>query len=237
MILVLAATLSAQPAAPKSDERVQVELKNGSAIIGVAPAGRFQERMGRYGYEEVADKSHRRTGIRVWYYRETDGFIFLPYRSVSKVTRLGELTSDESRALRKAIATAEASRSNRPAKVVPTDPGVKDPAGFGAGAQGGLTTMDRKLLREFPPAEGWGAERFGEIQRKKIVLDIQPRGAEKRFVKVYSQWEKALRRLTESKRAGKPGGAGKRLDPSKRPPQRQKPKPGEGKRKLGGLRG
>jgi hypothetical protein len=187
------------PETLQRDERVQVDLKNGSIIMGIAAQGRLCERIGRRGYEVVEDTGVRSSGIRIWYFKNQDGFIFLPYRSIEKVTRIGALTDDDSRILRSAIAKAEASRratatpttlSGTPGMGTPLEPLAETPT---------LTEAEMALLKEFPPEDGWGSERFGEIQRKKIVMGIMPQGAELRFLDVFPAWEQALRTRNAAK--------------------------------------
>jgi hypothetical protein len=48
------------------------------------------------------------------------------------------------------------------------------------------------LLQEFPPADGWGAERKAEILRRKVAIGAAPAANEKRFMEVFDDWQKAV---------------------------------------------
>lgn len=190
-LMLLASTASAQKT-KRPDLRVQVELKNGSALIGVAQHGRLVERLHRGGYVATEQKSSRRAGIRVWYFRNQRGFIFVPYRNISKVTELGVLTADDTVALKAAVRQAEQSR--KVAKPLVPVKSVDPKSDKPDDAPTPLSEEERRLLEEFPPSKGWSAERFGEIQRKKIVLKRQPTVGEKKFVKNFEAWDRAQKK-------------------------------------------
>lgn len=54
------------------------------------------------------------------------------------------------------------------------------------------------LLQEFPPADGWSAERKAEIVRKKVAVGAAPSEQEKRFLEVFDDWQKAVTRFLGS---------------------------------------
>lgn len=70
---------------------------------------------------------------------------------------------------------------SKPAKSVSTKPSK-------APEQAKTTTAKRDLLAIYPPSEGWGPEKFGDIVRKRIVIHIQPFGKDKTFLKDYDAW-------------------------------------------------
>src|SRR5688572_26758073 len=100
-LLFIAAVVVAQEQSSKEprDERVQVLLKNGHSMIGIAKAGVRTERLVRGNFKPGTDATDRGSGIRVWYYQDLDGYIFLESRSLERVDVLGTLTPEESRAL------------------------------------------------------------------------------------------------------------------------------------------
>lgn len=188
-ILGLLSWAAAQDSATAPDLRVQVALKNGSSIVGIAPGGCLSERPSRAGYESCPDREERKSGIRIWYYRNLDGFIFLPHKTVGDVKVLNALDPAESKILRDAAARARkepkaAGRSEEPRE---------------AAAPGDLSAEEAGLLKLFPPDRGWSPDRYGEIQRRRIVNDVQPTGEEARFVESYAAWEKALKRSLAAK--------------------------------------
>lgn len=50
---------------------------------------------------------------------------------------------------------------------------------------------EQDLLEMYPPGEGWGPARFGEIVRKRVVLGLQPFGKDETFLKDYDAWRDA----------------------------------------------
>jgi hypothetical protein len=194
--LFIRATAQEGAAPPSADLRIQVNLKNGASIVGIAPGGCLSERAGRTGYETTDDRSDRRSGVRVWYYRNLDGFLFLSFRTIEEIKILNALNPKESRILREAAARAR-KPSDRRAQ------GAESPGGEKMRAEqpaaGESSAEDAAVLKEFPPEQGWSAERYGEIQRRRIVNDVQPTGEEARFVEVFSAWERAVRKLAPPK--------------------------------------
>lgn len=49
----------------------------------------------------------------------------------------------------------------------------------------------RKLLKEFPPDEGWGEDKLRSIREEWILKDLPPNAKEGRFVTIYDEWKKA----------------------------------------------
>ncbi|MCD6405784.1 MAG: hypothetical protein J7M19_08150 [Planctomycetes bacterium] len=50
---------------------------------------------------------------------------------------------------------------------------------------------ERDLLAIYPPAQGWGPEKLGDIVRKRVVVHIQPSGKDRTFLKDYDAWREA----------------------------------------------
>jgi hypothetical protein len=46
-------------------------------------------------------------------------------------------------------------------------------------------------LATYPPKEGWGPKRLGEIVRKAVVLHLEPAGKDKTFMRDYEAWKTA----------------------------------------------
>lgn len=211
------------------DLRVHAQLNNGHSIIGVALGSRLSEKSTRRGYSPTEDRKHRKSGVRVWYYRNLDGFIFLPHKTVEKLEVLGKLSSADSRALRTAVsaarkARASAAKAKAEAAKAKAKPGGEPGEKPGEGGGDVLTSAEQALLKEFPPDKGWSAERFGEIQRRKIVLHINPSSQEQKFIEVFQDWAKAHKKWQRMKDA-----------PAKPTPPTEKPgnKPSDAPKKKG----
>src|SRR5262245_2541812 len=103
-VVSASALLAQSPAVDRrvtlTDLRIQASLKNGATIVGIAPGGCLAERLSQRGYEAADDVSDRKTGVRIWYYRNMDGFLFVPYRTVKDLEILGALEPIESKVLR-----------------------------------------------------------------------------------------------------------------------------------------
>jgi len=209
LLLLLPGLDSGVPTGEEPDLRVQVDLKNGSSISGVARGGVMLERKTRRGYYRTKDKSDRRSGIRIWHYRNTNGFIFITYRRIKGVRILGKLSREESLALRRA------------AEKVEKEPSVSVSRGKEGEAQpldlSGLEASERDLLVEFDPRRGWGATRYGEIQRRRIILGYEPTKREERFCDVFMEWHAAFKKWSTTKRAASKGKTKQKQEERKAP--------------------
>ena len=72
-------------------------------------------------------------------------------------------------------------------------------------AQKALTREERVLLglvAEFPPERGWGEKRIKEIDRRWMIMDLQPTESEKRFKTFFPQWRRgvALKKKLEAEK-------------------------------------
>jgi hypothetical protein len=173
------------------DLRVQVKLNNGAFITGIAKEGRLIERLKRGGFRTLADKKDPHSGIRVWNYRRTIGYIFLKYRTVEVVKVLGVLTQEEKRLLEESLARAAEVRRSK----------SRTGADGGSVKLEGLTKSEHGLLKKFDPGKGWSPERFGEIQRRRIVLNQKPSRKEEEFCDVYTEWESAFKKWSLARQA------------------------------------
>jgi hypothetical protein len=196
--LVIASFLAAQdaPSQEPRDERVQVLLKNGHSMIGIAKAGVRCERLVRGNFKPCSDLADRSAGVRVWYYQDLDGYIFLDSRVLERIEVLGKLTPEESRALADAIAMAHRSRivqlpTSRPAARGEDGTGSRPAPVVDPNA---LTSDERALLERFPPEKGWSPEKFGELQRRKIVLHVAPSKEEQSFVDRFPDFQTAWKK-------------------------------------------
>lgn len=198
----VAAAQDSKPAAVAADERVAVTLKNGESLLGVAPKGVKNERLVAGRFLASKDPSEPKTGIRVWYYRDLDGYVFLEHRQIERIEVLGKLTAEQSRELAEAIGTArrgadEARRlaNAKRAESRPAPPEEGDEPAPTPAKPEGLTDDEKALLADYPPEEGWSAEKFGELKRRSIVLDIYPTAKERGFIDRFAEWQKAQAKL------------------------------------------
>ena len=121
------------------------------AVFERTVEGRLVEVRVRGFFKTAEDAKSPRAGIRVFYYRNANGFIFLPYRTIKEVVVLGKLTKEQKEALETAVAASERAAARGRKKTV--DGSTPKPE------LSGLTEKERELLTKFDPAKGWSAER------------------------------------------------------------------------------
>ncbi|MFH0963358.1 MAG: hypothetical protein V2A58_05030 [Planctomycetota bacterium] len=79
-----------------------------------------------------------------------------------------------------------------------------------------LTDRERELLAlvdEFPPGPDWSDERYVEIARRDLILDLRPTRRELRFREVYPDWIEGKSLAVRLARGETPGAWQKTLDP------------------------
>src|SRR5262249_58908311 len=115
-----------------------------------------------------------------------------------RVDVLGKLSNEESRALSDAVAAARGARvqfaavtSSRPSKkdgetASESRPEKKDGTSY--------TAQEKALLDRFPPDKGWNPEKFGELQRRKIVLHVNPTTDEQAFIDEFPTFQGAWKK-------------------------------------------
>jgi hypothetical protein len=198
-LLVSASLVCAQGTSDQGprDERVQVLLKNGHSLIGIAKSGVRCERLVRGKFQSCSNPQERAAGIRVWYYQDLDGYIFLETRQLERVEVLGTLSAEESRALFDAVAAAHGSRVQRDPAPVAADrrpDGGPDSRPAPAPEVSGFTAEEKAIVDRFPPDKGWSPEKFGELQRRKIVLHVNPTAEEQAFIDAFPTFQVAWRK-------------------------------------------
>ena len=217
-IVLLVATGRAQDSRPgpvrPADERVLVTLKNGETLTGVAPQGIKIERLVGGRFLPSKDVRELKAGIRVWYYRDLDGYLFLEHRQVASVEVLDRLTPEQSKELSDAMAAGRRGRDDarraatlarRAAESRPTPEEGDEPAPKPE-APKPLSETDMAVLAQFPPEEGWTPEKFGELKRRSIVLHVYPNANEQAFLDGFETWRGAFERwsaLEAAKEAAK----------------------------------
>ncbi len=220
----------------RANVRVTVRLNNGSRLRGVVKDGRFIERLDEREFVE-ARKPGPNSGLRLWYYDDTNSYIFLPYRSVKKY-RIGErLTDAEVQAIAKRIdeqrKKAESKRDNYLAKKAAAEEarrraregnGAETPAKPEVEQESQLTADQRALLAEFPPEQGWGLDRLQSIEKRKVTVGVFPSKSEQRFIDNFSMWNQAYELQQAEKEAVTPKPTPK---PTDKPTDKPAPKPAQ----------
>lgn len=202
-------TLTAEVEAPApspetTNVAVEVWLETGAVFTGVAMNGKVAEKTVGPGWTDVLGnpKDDVSSGIRLWYYRNLDGFVFLNHRYIDKVVVGKKLTESEMIALK--------------TKVAEIRTGSKAPTKDGTAAKQGYASLDageKKLIDEFPPASGYSIERYEAVQRDFVTKGTKPTPDEDKWIEVYPDWVKSYRKY-----AGLPdpsGDVAKQKAPSK----------------------
>jgi hypothetical protein len=91
----------------QSHVRVRVKLRNGERLEGVVKNGRFVERPA--GLEFIrSDMKVKGSGIRIFFYNGTSGYIFIPYRSIKSYRVLQRLSELEVKSIHDEMRAKEA---------------------------------------------------------------------------------------------------------------------------------
>ena len=192
---------------PSGHVAVEVILKNGATFNGVAVKDRMVEKCVRHQYRKIAKekKGSFGSGIRVWYYDDLIGFLFLPYRQIESVEVGAEYTVHDLERLKDEI--KERVRKKNEARLA-----AKRKAEAEKSKETEVTEV-HPLLKEYPPSEGFTAARYEEIQRKAVVEGYEPTAKEKAWGEVFPDWLAASKaeeaKKTEKKAAEKKGASPK----------------------------
>jgi hypothetical protein len=185
--------------------RVTVKLRNNHRMSGVVKNGRFVEKV--HGLDFVpSDLQTPGAGIRVWYYDNTDSYIFLPFEAIASYKIGARLTEvqlkqieDSIEKKRRDIDQSRVAATQKRQAEEGREAAEKAEAKKTAAAQQaeGQKKKEeerlRKLLAEFPPEQGWGADKLAEIEKRKIVLGVFPDDRSRRFTEVFDDWQEAVR--------------------------------------------
>ncbi|HHI80656.1 MAG TPA: hypothetical protein ENK02_11830 [Planctomycetes bacterium] len=189
----------------KRNVKVRVRLRNGESLIGVVKEGRFVEKV--RGLEFVpADIRTKGAGIRLWYYDNTDGYIFLPYTMIRTYKILKELTGVEIKAIRDRILERRRKASELAKKRLMELKRREQELLKNKNASKKLDKLAKNLkeeekkrkeeerllalIQEFPPDKGWGPKKIEEIRIRKVAIGAFPDAKSKRFVEVFEDWVK-----------------------------------------------
>ncbi len=223
--LFVCLSLMSQDIAPNervgTDWEVEVTLSSGSKISGIVIANHFIEKA-KYGhvYQEISNINEPGAGVRVWYVRENPGFVFISYKDITSIKKLGRVSTQRREQLENAIRTRidQTTRSSqeqeeklRQAGIVLTEEDeqfrenkrnreIEELARAKinrSAIMSRLSAQAQNLLIEFPEEQGWSAEMYEKI--KPRVLRAKGRSeyrglpiSYRRFYENYEQWAIAI---------------------------------------------
>jgi len=179
---------------------VRVKLKNGNRLKGVVKNGRFVELHDGIDFVSAVNIDDKRAGMRIWYSVGTTSYVFLRYEQIEHYSIGTKLSDAQVKALEMKLAQElsdtqenyrrmqEARRQRIAAKIKLEEKGevgkIDDPD-----APPDLKVAQLKLLQEFPPIEGWGAEKIARLKLRRITLGVYPNEKERRFEKIFESWK------------------------------------------------
>ncbi len=210
---------------------VRVKLKNGSKLAGVVKNERLVELPDSLDFVK-AEIDAPGAGLRIWYYDNTNSYIFLRYEDIQSYRIDGRLTEVEIRAIETRIEEARKSaEQQRQEQIQRARAGAEgetpkeDPAAIQKAAEDKerLAAEDQllQLLTEFPPEQGWGESRARQIEARKITVGVYPDPKSKRFLDIFSDWQKAL--AIRERRAAEAAEKEQTPPPPPQPPQEHVP--------------
>lgn len=228
----------------RTHSRVRVKLRNEEMMTGVVRDGLFVERPA--GLEFVrAEMKQPGAGLRLWYYNQTDGYIFIPYTMIKTYRVLQRLTDVEVKEIRDLIVEREkralAEGARRKEKLQERRRQQREDQETSKKLEKLAEELEAdekrkqeekrllKLVDEFPPAEGWGAARIRELNLRRLTIKVFPNARERRFIEVFEDWKKGHEIwLKKQKDAGQGGEKGQRRDVAEPAPGQPTPKPDSG---------
>jgi len=224
----------------QSHIQVKVTLRNGEIMRGIVKNGLFVEKPTRLEFVR-SEMQVAGAGIRLWYYDDTSGYIFLPYRTIKSYKIIRKMTDLEVADLHNRMLAkkteAEDEVKKRAAildeKIRKLDEqiqGKKDKAKTEADLARAKAEAEQEkrlkaLLDEFPPEEGWGLDKAKEIRMRFLNLGLNPNEKEKRFLDMLEDWKTAFERYGEERAELKGGPAPKPKSDDGGVEVEQKPEP------------
>lgn len=177
---------------------VKVVLKNNSDIQGVVLGDRFIEAI-TYGgiYEETDNFRTKGAGIRLWYVRNSPGFVFVPYKEIVKVIKSGRLALQARAAIEEKVRQklAEAKTFNEEERKLRDEKRKEGMIGITEEEEKAMSDAallqkvskveilkklpieKRMFLERYPPEEGWGIEKYQKLRTRLLAgrQDIRKR--------------------------------------------------------------
>lgn len=206
----------------RNNVRVTVRLANGSRLRGVVKNGKFIERHDGLAFVQ-ADRATEGSGLRIWYYDQTNSYIFLPWNTIIDHT-IGEVLSDKevaemgleldrlAKAARERSGKSDGGQQSGDEKTGGLPGATPGPGGAvkppdKTTTKSALTDEQKALLAEFPPEAGWGLDKLKQIEARKIRIGVYPNEKEQSFLDNFSAWNEAYE-LQEAEKARQAGGIG-----------------------------
>ncbi|MHC4779698.1 MAG: hypothetical protein ACYTFG_14075, partial [Planctomycetota bacterium] len=147
-----------------------------------------------------------KVGIRIWFFRQTRGFVFIPYRDVEQLQVVRVLSYRDSKKLFRSIEEQEKKLLNaekqarddekersKVRKEFESESREKELArrrGLDATAAEEAKKRRKELMKKFPPGEKWNREKKTQIM-VRMIQGINPSPEEKEFYRVFDEWLKA----------------------------------------------
>jgi len=161
----------------------------------------------KYGKEgEEKTMNLRKVGIRIWYFQQTRGFVFIPYNDVAEIRVVRALSYRDSKRLFQDIESREKrlKEAERKAKDDETEreairrefeeqsreKKLLEQKGLEEEEGRKWLVRVKELMGKFPPEEGWSRDKKTQIM-VKMIQGINPTDEEREFYKIFDEWEKA----------------------------------------------
>ncbi len=217
----------------RSHVRVTVRLKNGNRVNGVVKDGFVIERIDGMRFVG-AEASEEGAGVRIYTYNGRRNYIFIAFGEMEEYRINARLDTQELALFERKVRDDEQARLKQRAAVegspavpavegetapdsLPVDPApaaeptpttepiaaTEAPKAKPPSVTDELQAMFT-LLQDYPPADGWNAQKRDEIARRKAVVGANPSAKEQKFVDSFGAWERACAVLgskTEAKEA------------------------------------
>ena len=176
--------------------RVKVRLQNGNRMKGVVKNGRFVELHDGLDFVS-AGRQDDGSGLRLWYTAGTKSFIFLSYRDIVSYEIGAKLSDEQVKVIEAKISDQRQETQKNYRRISKqidrgnSGTGKEQQAEKTEKTETKLTEAQSELLMEFPPSEGWSAEKREQLQIRRITLGVYPNDEEKKFEEVFDAWSKA----------------------------------------------
>jgi hypothetical protein len=147
-----------------------------------------------------------KVGIRIWYFRQTRGYIFIPYRDVAELQIVRVLSYRDSKKLFKSIedqekklldaekqARADERERSKVRREFQEETREKELArrkGLDVKAAEEEKKRRKELMKKFPPGDKWNAKKKTQIMIR-MIQGINPSPEEKEFYRVFDEWDQA----------------------------------------------
>ncbi|WP_372371003.1 HEAT repeat domain-containing protein [Candidatus Uabimicrobium sp. HlEnr_7] len=164
----------------KNDWLVEVKLKNGTSFKGVARNAVFLEKQNYGGYvvlknqnrkivrdlsnkkERAIRSSMRNLGIRLWYVKNSPGYLYIPYGDVNKIVVIEKSYNARAKVVKKINEVAKDYRERQKErgereekKIVKQQKRIEEKQKVLEEPKLVLTKDEKEILEQFPPGSEW----------------------------------------------------------------------------------